>query len=65
MGKKCAKVMNKQFTEKEMKYTHMKNVQPWELPGSLVVRILGFHCRGLGSIPGRGSSRKPHGAAKK
>ena len=26
-----------------------------ELPGSLMVRILGFHCGGLGSIPGQGT----------
>ena len=26
-----------------------------EFPGGLVVRILGFHCRGLGSVPGRGT----------
>ena len=24
----------------------------WEFPGGLVVRILGFHCCGPGSIPG-------------
>ena len=27
----------------------------WEFPGSLVVRILCFHCRGLGLIPGWGT----------
>ena len=26
-----------------------------ELPGGLVVRNLGFHCQGPGSIPGRGT----------
>ena len=26
-----------------------------EFPGSPVVRILGLHCRGLGSIPGQGT----------
>ena len=26
----------------------------WEFPGSLVVRTRCFHCRGPGSIPGRG-----------
>ena len=26
----------------------------WEFPGGTVVRILGFHCRGLDSIPGWG-----------
>ena len=25
-----------------------------EFPGGLVVRIPGFHCRGLGSVPGGG-----------
>ena len=39
----------------------------WEFPGGLVVRIPGFHCLGLGSIPGGGKvrSRQPHGVAKK
>ena len=27
----------------------------WEFPGSLVVRILGFHCLGPGSTPGWGT----------
>ena len=27
----------------------------WEFPGGLVVRILGFHCHGPGSIPGQGT----------
>ena len=39
-----------------------------EFPGGLVVRIPGFHCRGLGSIPGRGTespSCKPRRAAEK
>ena len=26
-----------------------------EFPGGLVVRILGFHCHGAGSIPGQGT----------
>ena len=26
-----------------------------EFPGGLVVRILGFHCHGLGSIPSQGT----------
>ena len=26
-----------------------------EFPGCLVVRILGFHCHDLGSVPGRGT----------
>ena len=30
----------------------VKMVQWGEFPGGLVVRILGFHCRGPGSIPG-------------
>ena len=38
---------------------------PWEFPGCLIIRILGFHCPGPGSIPGWGRSSKPHGAAKK
>ena len=38
-----------------------------EFPGGLVVRIPGFHCRGPGSIPGRGIEipHKPCGEAKK
>ena len=39
--------MNKQFTEREMIYRHMKNVQPWGFPGGLLVKILGFQCLGL------------------
>ena len=27
----------------------------WEFPGSLVVRIPGFHCGSRGSAPGRGT----------
>ena len=27
----------------------------WEFPGGLLVRILGFHYRGWGSIPGQGT----------
>ena len=27
----------------------------WEFPGGLVVRIPGFHCHGLSSVPGWGS----------
>ena len=39
-----------------------------EFLGCLVVRILGFHCHGLGSVPGQGAeipSYKPHGMAIK
>ena len=37
-----------------------------EFPGGLVVRILGFQCRGPGSIPGRGMRYcKPRGQKKK
>ena len=39
-----------------------------ESPGGLVVRVLGFHCRGPGSIPGLGSEmlQAPwHGQTKK
>ena len=31
------------------------NKNDGEFPGSLVVRIQGFHCCGLGSIPGQGT----------
>ena len=27
----------------------------WEFPGGLVVRIVGFHCSGLGSNSGQGT----------
>ena len=27
----------------------------WEFPGDLVVSIPGFHCHGLGSVPGQGT----------
>ena len=37
----------------------------WDFPGGLVVRIPGFHCGGLGSIPGRGRFHKLRGAAQK
>ena len=30
-------------------------LRPGELPGGLGVRILGFHCRGLGLVPGQGT----------
>ena len=29
--------------------------ETWEFPGGLLVRILGFHYRGWGSIPGQGT----------
>ena len=32
-----------------------ERIQAWEFPGGLVVRILGFHCYGPGSIPGWGT----------
>ena len=32
-----------------------KRIQLGEFPGGLVVRIWHFHCRGWGSIPGRGT----------
>ena len=30
-----------------------------------MVRTLGFHCQGLGSVPGWGTSQKSHGVTKK
>ena len=33
----------------------MKKETSGEFPGGLVVRIPGFHCRDLGSIPGQGT----------
>ena len=40
-----------------MKLLHSQALDSYcqEFPGGLVVRILGFHYRGLGSIPGRGT----------
>ena len=32
-----------------------ERIQAWEFPGSLVVRILSFHCYGPDSIPGWGT----------
>ena len=34
---------------------NIKIILSREFPGGLVVRILGFHCRGLGSVPGWGT----------
>ena len=49
-----------------------KNLDSWDFPGGLVVKMLCFHCRGHGSIPGSGTkilrelrSPVPHGVAKK
>ena len=36
-----------------------------DFPGGLVVKILGFHCGGPGSIPGWRRSHKPHGVTKR
>ena len=36
-----------------------------DFPGVLLVRFLGFHCAGLGSIPGWWRSHKPWGVVKK
>ena len=33
----------------------LKLVSCWEFPGALVLRIPGFHCHGLGSIPSQGT----------
>ena len=30
-----------------------KTLWPWEFPGGLVVKILGFHCHGPGTMPGQ------------
>lgn len=45
-----------------MRYLKESNL---DFPGSLVVRIPGFHCSGMGLIPGWGISRKPRVVAKK
>ena len=36
----------------------------WNFPGCPVVKTLGFHCRGAGSIPGQGT-KIPHTIDKK
>ena len=40
---------------KELKLYFEKLIHFWECPGGLMVRVPGFHCHGLGSIPGRGT----------
>ena len=45
-----------------MRYLKESNL---DFPGSLVVRIPGFHCGGMGLNPGWGISRKPRVVAKK
>ena len=36
-------------------FHNKKKIFYGEFPGGLVVRILGFHCCGPGSVPGRGT----------
>ena len=36
-------------------FNHSKMLKTWEFLGNLVVRILGFHCHGQGSVPGWGT----------
>ena len=36
-------------------FAGLTKVHFWEFPGSLVVRIWGFHCHGPGSLPGWGT----------
>ena len=36
-------------------FTRVYSVWIWGFSGGLVDGILGFHCRGLGSVPGRGT----------
>ena len=38
-----------------LQWCRFKKYYIWELPNGLVVRILGFHCPGLGSVPGWGT----------
>lgn len=35
---------------------NFQEADQWELPDGLVVRILGIHCHGRGSVPGWGAS---------
>ena len=43
------------------------NNNMWDFPGGLVIRILGFHCLGPGSVPGQGTEIfcKPCGMTRK
>ena len=47
--------LNGPISMKEIESTINTLPKLGEFPGGLVVRILGFHCCGLGSIPGRGT----------
>lgn len=50
------------------KHVHWQPLQKrglWEFPGGLLVKIPGFHYHGPGSIPGWGTSHKPHDVAKR
>ena len=44
-------------TKIHMPYGVAKKIKLYlrEFPGGLVVRILGFHCHGSGSVPGQGT----------
>ena len=60
--------MHEQFTKKnkitiigEKILSFIKEVQVWEFPGGLMVRIPCFHCHGVGSVPG-GETEIPQAA---
>ena len=53
-GQKTKITGAKRHIYKKTKHFWLK-IKYREFPGGLVVRILGFHCRGLGSIPGQGT----------
>ena len=48
-------MVSKQWTSREQKAVRDKKQRRWEFPGGLVIGIPGFHCCGLGSVPGRGT----------
>ena len=43
----------------------LKKKKWWEFPGCSVVRVLGSHCHGPGSIPGEPRFHELHGMANK
>lgn len=51
--------------ETHNRYITNQRMSPEELPDGLVVRILGIHCHGPGSIPSRGRSPQAASCARK
>ena len=51
--------------EHQKKEKEKRKKKKREFPGGLVVRILGFHCHGPGSIPGQGTEIPQAGHGQK